>query len=242
MNTDWNTLSEINFLLYRRMSDHLNAALVALEPAAWPGEEIQPDRAAQSVTEALSMYTAWANLIRHKAGETPLISGEACFDGCDLLRWVTTTLQIADLPELPDEQTILKGNRATLQEALVSLQSCAHVLGPGVRVVVERHMRGLWFRVRYGILGQPPTTLDELLASLQANWRVKMAGFELSSARDFLSMNNTELFYTVRDQRGELAFFVWFAQQPSGELSRQEQARVLLDSFNADETYQVITD
>ncbi len=242
MNPDWNTLAEVNFLLYRRMSEHLNAALAALEPAADSVDGIQPDRAAESVHAALGMYSAWSNMIRHKAGETPLIANDACFDGQELLRWVGTTLHIAELPTLSGDQAVFKGNRETLQEALISLQSCAHALGPGVRIIVESHLRGVWFRVRYGIVNQPPATLDELLESLQANWRVKMAGFELSSARDFLSLNNTELFYTVRDQQGELAFFVWFAQQSRGELSRQEQAKVLLDSFNADDTYQVITE
>ncbi|MBZ0299483.1 MAG: hypothetical protein K8J31_07085 [Anaerolineae bacterium] len=236
---DWESLSEINFLMYRRMNEQLTTALSALEPAA--DEDPNQARAGDAVSSALHMYTAWANLIRHKAGETPLTTGKQEFNGRDLLNWIATTLQLSDIPEA-EADFMLKGNRAMLQEALALLQSCAHTLGPGVRVLVEKHPRGFWFRVRYHALSDPPPTLDELLANLRANWRVQSAAFELRSARDFLQLNNTELYYSVQDRDCELSFFAWFVQQPTGSQSPREKARALLDAFNTDDTYQVITD
>lgn len=236
---DWETLSEINFLLYRRMTEQLNVALTALEhvPAHGPHRE----QAQGAVVSALNMYTAWANLIRHKAGEAPLLSGAQQFRSGDLFQWIASTLQLPDLPQVSGD-VMLKGNRAILQESLLLLQSCAHTLGPGVRVQVEQHPRGFWFRVRFRALSDLPPTLDELLASLRANWRVQSAAFELRSARDFLRLNNSELYYSVQDHDCELAFFAWFVQQPTNSASPQEKARALLDAFNTDDTYQVITD
>jgi hypothetical protein len=233
---DWETLSEINFLMSRRMVDQLNSALHLLKQA----DESKRLRAAQPVQSALDLYGAWADLIRFKAGEKPL-NGPTRFDGRDLLEWIAATLQIGDLPK-PEGDVTLRGNRATLQEALLLLQSCAHTLGPGVRVRVESHRRGLWFRVHYARVSEPSANLEELLASLRANWRLQSAAFELRCARDFLLMNTCELFYSVHDQECELSFFVWYAQQPTGEPSTREKAKALLDSYNSDDTYEVITD
>jgi hypothetical protein len=233
---DWETLSEINFLMSRRVVDQLQGALGLLGQA----DEAKRQRATGAVQSALDLYNAWADLIRYKSGETPLNSPTR-FDGHDLLEWIAVTLQINDLPQ-PEGEIMLRGNRATLQEALLLLQSCAHTLGPGVRVRVESHRHGLWFRVRYASVSQPSANLEELLASLRANWRLQSAGFELRCAREFLLMNSCELFYTLHDQECELAFFVWFAQQPTAQPSTKEKAKALLDSYNTDDTYEVITD
>ena len=235
---DWESLSEVNFLISRRMVDQLSAALDALGQIP-QGEQQQ--RALSTVTSALDLHTAWADLIRHKVGDKSVLPGPQEFDGRNLLEWITETLQMEDLPH-PESDVMLKGNRGTIQEALLLLQSCAHTLGPGVRVRVEQHRHGLWFRVRYAALSDPPGTLEELLASLRANWRLQSAAFEMRSAREFLSMNGCDLFYSVRDRECELAFFLWFAHQPNGEPSAKDKAKALLDSYNSDETYQVITD
>jgi hypothetical protein len=233
---DWETLSEINFLMARRMTDQLSGALHLMGQ----NEHVAHMRASGAVQCALDLYGAWADLIRYKAGEAPL-NGSTRFDGRELLEWIATTLQIGDLPE-PDQDVTLKGNKATLQEALILLQSCAHTLGPGVRVRVESQRRGLWFRVNYANVGQASANLEELLARLRANWRLQSAAFELRCARDFLMMNACELFYAVRDQECEFSFFVWFATQPTGEPSTKDKAKALLDSYNSDDTYEVITD
>jgi hypothetical protein len=233
---DWETLSEINFLMSRRLTDQLQSALQLMGQP----EEAQRMRAAGTIQSALDLHGAWADLIRYKAGEIPL-NAPTRFDGRELLEWIATTLQMTDLPQ-PDGDIMLRGNRPTLQEALLLLQSCAHTLGPGVRVRVESHRHGLWFRVRYARVSDPAENLEELLATLRANWRLQSAAFELRCARDFLMMNGCELFYSVQDQECELAFFVWLAAPPSGEPSTKERAKALLDSYNSDDTYRVITD
>jgi hypothetical protein len=236
---DWESLSEINFLLYSRMTEQLNTALEALENV----RDNSPNRARaeESVSSALAMYTAWANLIRQKAGESPLVSAQQRFGSRELLEWIAATLQMPDLPQ-SDTNITLKGNRAIIQEALMLLQSCAHTLGPGVRVLVEKHPRGLWFRVCFRSLSDPADSLEELLATLRANWRVQSAAFELRSARDFLQLNGSELYYRVQDRDCELSFFVWSAEQPSGSRSPRERAETMLNAYNGDDTYQVITD
>lgn len=238
---DWETLSEINFLLHNRTTEQLNAALHALENL--PESDNQRARTAAAIYSALNMHNAWANLIRYKTGTAPNVPGDSSFKLADLLDWICAILQISDLPHR-DDTIILEGNQETLQEALMLMHSCAQTLGPGARVVVDEHPRGFWFRVRYGATSHCPTTLGELLGSLQANWRLQSAAFELRSAGDFLAMNNYEMYYTPGDHLAELAFFVR-AARPTAEhkdTDTKKQARALLDTYNADETHRVITD
>ena len=241
---DWKTLSEINFLLANRMTEQLTAALTALDKIDTPSP--QRSRATAMTSAALNTYTAWASLIRHNAGEAKVLPGGSQFESHTLLNWLATVLNIRHFSNsLEDEESrILLGNRETLQEALVLLRSCAQTLGPGVRVTVEEHARGLWFKVRYGAVGSPATTLSDLLTSLQSNWRSQSTAFELRCAQDFLTMNNTDLCYNVRHDECELAFFIKAAQANTRrrhEPTSQDRARALLDSYNADETHRVIT-
>ena len=238
---DWETLSEINFLINNRMTEQLFIALNALEKL--DDQDNQRQRAEGAVNSALNMQVAWANLIRHKAGDGTTLPGETRFPLYEMLDWISTVLQIPGMPEL-DDTLIVEGNRETLQEALVLLHSCAHTLGPGARVVVDEHQRGYWFRVRYGATQDCPQTLSELLGRMQANWRLQSAAFELCSAGDFLEMNNCEMFYTPGERMGELAFFVK-AVRPTTQRKKDDtrtKTRTLLDTYNADETHRVITD
>lgn len=235
---DWESLSEINFLMSRRMVDQLNDALAALDQI--PSSEDQT-RATTAVTAALNLHSAWADMIRYKVGQTPLFSGPQQFRAGDLLEWIVEGLQVADFPT-SEADLRLRGNRATIQEALLLLQSCAHTLGPGVHVRAEKHRHGLWFRVCYGAVSDAPDTLEELLARLRANWRLQSAAFELRSARDFLVMNGCELHYTIAERECQLAFFLWTVQPANGEPNAKEKAKTLLDTYNAEDTYRVITD
>lgn len=238
---DWETLSEINFLLNNRLTDQLGVALSALEKL--PEADNQRARAQTAVRSVLNMHTAWANLIRQKTGADVALSGDSRFEMRAMLAWIAPVLQIAEWPHL-DKDIMLAGDQATIQEALLLLHSCAQTLGPSVRVIVEAHPHGFWFRVRYGTTNHAPATLHELLASLQANWREQSAGFELRSAQDFLALNNSELFYATGEVACELTFFVRVVGPATGQgrASTQKQARTLLDSYNADETHRVITD
>ena len=238
---DWETLSEINFLINNRMTEQLCTALSALEKLE--DTDNQRTRAEAAVNTALNMQFAWANLIRHKAGDGAGLPGDLRFPLREMMEWIGAALQITDLPQL-DDTLIVEGHRETLQEALMLLHSCAHTLGPGARVIVDEHPRGYWFRVRYGVAKDCPQTLSELLGSMQANWRLQSAAFELRSAGDFLEMNHCEMFYTPGERMGELAFFVRAVRPASERKSNgtRKQTRTLLDTYNADETHRVITD
>jgi hypothetical protein len=238
---DWEALSEVNFLINNRMAEQLNAALVSIEKL--PDVEHHRGRALEMVRSALNMQTAWATLIRHKAGETRSLPASPQFDSQEMVNWLCGILHLSEMPDSDDAVTLL-GNRETLQEAVMLLRSCAQTLGPGVRVLVDQQANGLWFRVRYGAVGVPPLSLEELFDSLQTNWRVQSASFELHRAQDFLKMNQCEMIYGVRNNDCELSFFVRALQRPTRrkEPSQQDKTRALLDAYNSDDTHHVITD
>lgn len=232
---DWETLSEMNFLLHRRMTEHLNEALVALDQLdKTNADPLWRARAAVRVTEALDLYTAWSNLVRYKSGESRAVRRTGYFAARPLLEWLSAEMQLPDLPN-PGEELFLNGNRETLQEALLLLRSCATTLGPRVRVLVELQKYGLWFRIQYRAVKEPPASVEELLETLGGNWRSHSTAFELRSARDFLEMNDCELFYSIRENDCELAFFVRVkpggASAIAAELPAQPQT--LLDAVEA---------
>jgi len=201
MSSEWGTLSQINFLIHRRLSDFLDNAIIALEQS--PSDQ---ERALSDVSAAQGVYNAWTNLIRYKAGESPAFTGAQHISACELLQWIAAELNISRVPDC-DEQESLRGNPETVKEAVIALRSCTQTLGPRPQIQVQRHERGLWLRMRYGRTGNPPTTLEELMASLNDNWRLETAAFELSCAHDFLKMNGIDLFYTLPEGFCELAFF-----------------------------------
>jgi hypothetical protein len=149
-------------------------------------------------------------------------------------------LNISRVPDC-DEDEVLRGNPETVKEAVIALRSCTQTLGPRPQIQVQRQERGLWLRMRYGSSGNPPATLDTLMSSLHDNWRLETAAFELSCAHDFLKMNGLDLFYTLPDGFCELAFFLPLAHQRGVRGSAKDKAKTLLDSFNASDTYEVIT-
>jgi hypothetical protein len=240
MSSEWTTLSQINFLIHRRLMEFLDRAATDLgQLSAVHGPE--HERALQDVTAAREMYNAWNSLIRFNAREDPAITGPQQFKVCDLLDWIAAELNIARVPDCEDQE-VLQGNLATVQEALIALKSCTQTLGPRAHIVVQRHERGFWVRVRYGKPANPPATLGELMAGLRSNWRLETAAFELACAHDFLAMNDMELFFTLPDQHCELSFFLPFSRQRGKGPSARDKVKTMLDSYNASETYEVITD
>jgi hypothetical protein len=211
---DWQALAEINFLLYRRMAEHLNAALAAIsltDPSnSKTGQPAQfwQQRALNETLNALNLHNAWSSLIRHKAGETMMPQHQRRFQANDLLRWLARELQLMYTPQASQDIT-LSGNRETLQEALLLLRSSAQMLGPGVHLQAQATHDGLWFRVRYRWYKSPPANLGALLESLGKHWRGRGTAFELLRAQDFLAMNDCPLVYQVVDDYCELAFFIY---------------------------------
>jgi hypothetical protein len=212
---DWDSLSIINFLLNRRMSEHLNAALAAISLIGTEDADNQPPemwqaRALDAVLQSLNLHNAWASLIRYKQGETFLAQHMRQFSANEMLHWLASEMQLSHFDPLSVDITLC-GNRETLQEALLLIHSCANTLGPGVRLQAETQADGMWFRVRYNMLKSAPPSLDklmEVLDRLSSSWRAQNAFFELKRARDFLAMNDQQLHYNVGQDYCELAFFV----------------------------------
>ncbi len=211
---DWESLSEINFILYRRMSEHLNAALAAISllgaPEAPENPEFWRERALSEVMNSLGLHNAWASLVRFRLGEQFQAQNLMQFTASEMLDWLSAELQLSSVEPL-EADILLFGNRESLQEALLLLHSCASMFGPGVTLQAQIEGRGMWFRVRYQSMKLPPPSLDALIASLERlpeTWRNRNCVFELKRARDFLRMNNCDLLYTVEGHLCELAFFV----------------------------------
>jgi hypothetical protein len=215
---DWHSLDEINFLINRRMVEHLNAALAAISlinssDAQDTPPEFWQKRALNEVLNAINTQNAWSSLVRHNLGESFLRQHIQQFPASELLVWVAAELRLPSF-HLPKRDLILNGNRETLQEALLLLHSCAYTLGPGVRLVAELMKNGIWFRIRYNIIKDPPDTLEQLVEGMHKNWRTQNAAFELKRARDFLAMNDCDLHFSQDKDYVELAFFVPALQKP----------------------------
>lgn len=229
---DWESLGSIQFLLYQRVAENLNAALAAISLVDAPEAADAPpgfwrDRASDAVLRALQIENAWSSLIRNKLGEHFLPQHMLHFRAAELIRWLAVEIRCPENTAAIGDDVILIGNRETLQEALLLLHSCAGTLGPHVRLAVQQTDSGMWFRIRYGLVKTPPPTLNALMDALAeaGNWRAETALFELKRAYDFLLMNGCALHYQVHADCGELAFIIPAARPGS---VRTPQAAPLL--------------
>jgi hypothetical protein len=211
---DWESLGSIQFLLHQRIAECLNTALAAIHLIDAPEADNAPpgfwqQRASDAALRALEIENAWSSLIRHRLGEHFLPQHLLHFHTSELIRWLATEIGCPQYAT-PGEDMLLHGNRETLQEALLLLHSCAGTLGPHVRLVVQPTAKGMWFRIRYGRVKNPPLTLDQLIEALATggNWRSETALFELQRADDFLTMNGCTLYYRLEPDYGELAFLI----------------------------------
>jgi hypothetical protein len=215
----------MNFLLNRRMAEHLNAALAAISLIGTESAEqdkFWQERALVEALHALNMHMAWSSLVRHKTGETFLPQHMRQFTASEMLSWLANELRLPHNPSIKQD-LILIGNRETLQEALLLLRSCAFTLGPNVRLSAQADARGIWFRVTYQVVAPAPPTLDALIEALTGSWRAGSAGFELRRAHDFLTMNGCELVYRVGETHCELAFYVQASAAARNVSTQQHQ-------------------
>ncbi len=208
---DWSSLANIQFLLYNRISDLLNAALSSIALSGMPEAQEQPpefwrDRATHKIYDVLNLYTAWTALARFKMGEAS-DRGMRPFPVNLLLNWLGTQLQLSPVPADPSN-LILYGSQETLQEALWLLYSVGYTQGSGVRLELESSRLGVWFRVRFNRTTPLPTSIDDLLTSFGTHWRAQDTAFELAAARDFIRLNGSELILASGDGYGDLSFFV----------------------------------
>ncbi len=211
---DWDSLGSIQFLLHQRIAEQLNTALAAIDLINRPEAADAPpgfwqQRASDAALRALHIENAWSSLIRHKLGEHFLPQHLLNFRTSELIRWLAVEIGCPQFAT-PGDDLLLRGNRETLQEALLLLHSCAGSLGPHVRLVVQATGSGMGFRIRYGLVKTPPPTLERLMDALAdaGNWRAETALFELKRAHDFLTMNGCTLHYHVGADHGEMAFSI----------------------------------
>ena len=207
---DWSSLADINFLIRRRLVEHLNAAIGAVNLIDTPEAGAKPAEfwkahAIRHIMRAQHLYEAWSMLIRYKSGQR--VTNGRQFRAGDLLEWLASETFQTYVPH-SDHDRVLAGNRETLQEALLLLHSAAYSLGPHVRLLTEFKDRSFWFRVRFQQSKVKWQTLDELLEQLGDDWRTANAGFELHRAQDFLEMNGCTLSLMLHENVAELAFSV----------------------------------
>ncbi len=209
---DWEALSDLQFLLYNRIADSLNAALSAIALSDMPEAQDKPpgywkNRATAKIANVLNLFMAWSYLIRYKMGESIPERSIRPFHVNALLVWLAEQLQISPTPQILTNP-LLHANQETLQEALLLLYSAAFSQGTNVRLEMETTDLGLWFRVKFTRTNPLPQTLDDLLKSFGDHWRAQDTVFELTTARDFVRLNGSELILSTVDNIGELAFFV----------------------------------
>ena len=209
---DWESLAELQFLLYSRIADSLSAALSGIALTNMPEAQDKPpgywlDLATAKVSNVLNLFTAWSNLIRFKLGEAIPEGALHPFHANALLAWLGTQLQFSSVPRLEGDP-LLHANQETLQEALLLLYSAAFTQGSGVRLEVEAGADGVWFRVRFTRNTPLPATFDDLLASFGDHWRDQDTLFELATARDFVALNGLELVLDASGDQADFAFFV----------------------------------
>ncbi|MBN2472630.1 MAG: hypothetical protein JXN59_18040 [Anaerolineae bacterium] len=212
---DWEALSQLQFLLMRRITEPLNAslsavALVHLDSAANRPREYWQDRATREVLGVLNLVNAWHALIRFKQGELLPQQHIRPFNAQDLLDWLTTQLELSN-PLRIKEDMMLESSKEALQEALLLLYSAAYTLGPNVHLLVKSLTNGVWFRVRYSHSGRgaAPLDLNDLLDQLKGNWRLEDTAFELRLAHDFITLSGGKLHFQSTESFCELAFFVY---------------------------------
>ncbi|MBN1202068.1 MAG: hypothetical protein JXJ20_09450 [Anaerolineae bacterium] len=209
---DWEALSDLQFLLYNRIADSLNAALSAIALSDMPEAQNEPpgfwkDRAAIKIANVLNLFMAWSYLIRFKLGETVPERAIRPFQVNTLLAWLASQIQLNEPPVIKSNP-VLHANQETLQEALLLLYSAAFTQGTGVRLELNSISQGVWFRIQFSRLKPLPVTLDDLIESFGDHWRANSTRFELVTARDFIMLNGSDLLLNSSDKRGEFAFFV----------------------------------
>lgn len=218
---DWASLADIQFLLYNRIADSLNAALSGIALSDMPEAQDRPPgfwkhRASAKISNVLNMFTAWSYLVRYKMGETIPDRVNRPFRVNTLLMWLGEQLQLNPPPQI-EADPLLRANQETLQEALLLLYSVAYTQGTNIRLELDTLPHGMWFRVKFQRNKPLPATLDALLMSFGDHWRAQDTLFELSTARDFVRLNGGDLVLNPSDTQGEFVFYMPRADTPHGK-------------------------
>lgn len=225
---DWESLSEFNFLLYRRTVDGLNAALSALDVAAMPDKSSLPAewwyaRSRDKVEAVLNLSMAWSWLIQFKVGIELTQQVIRPFDLQEMLDWLTTNLQLR--PALYyDKKLMLLGNKQSIQEAILMLHSVGGTLGR-VRLKITPAEDKTVVAIMVSRLREqkPFGAVKEILGELGEHWRERTIAFELQTALDFLNMNKLAL--DLKDDGSTLQFSFTIPVANSKNKARREDQR-----------------
>jgi hypothetical protein len=220
---DWEALNEINFLLYNRVADGLNAALSAIAIAQMPDDTDQPaewwyQRARAKIEGILNLIMSWSWLIQFKGGSDLPEKVIRPFQLQTMLDWVSLHLQLVP-PLAIREDIVVQANQQTVQEALILLYSAASTQGAGVTIFLDHVDDGVQFRIRFARLRpvRPWQSIDELIAQQGSHWRQQAVAFELATARDFLLMNQIPLGLSDAGTVGEFSFSLYKpGKRPTG--------------------------
>lgn len=197
---NWQSLSDINFLLYNRLADSLNAALSAMALAQMAESTGQApewwyQRGKSQIEGVLNLVMSWSWLIQSKVGSDIPEKALQPFRLQSLLDWVTLHLKLVP-PLITEEDVLLHANQHTVQEALLLLYSVAATQGAGVNILISHFSAGVLFRIRFvrpHHAKKSQRSIDELIQQQGSHWRQQIIAFELGIARDFLRMNQIEL-------------------------------------------------
>lgn len=209
---DWESLNDLNFLVYTRLANTLNAALSALELADTPGLDDQTplwwrERAHTKVTGTLSTLMAWSWLIQHKNGMQLPQQAIRSFPLQNTVNWLSEKLQLDGRGQAPSS-LILEGNQETFQEAILLLHSVATSQGSGVKVAWEQKGDNVEFTCSFKRRRrrEPYADLEALLNSFKGHWRSQLTLFELQIAQHLLELSHAPLGFKDDGQFGEFHF------------------------------------
>ena len=209
---DWESLNDLNFLVYTRLANTLNAALSALELADTPGLDDQTPlwwrkRAHTKLSGTLSTLMAWSWLIQHKNGMQLPQQAIRSFELQNTVDWLSEKLQL-DGRGQTSSSLILQGNQETFQEAILLLHSVATSQGAGVKVAWEQKADQVEFTCSFKRRRKRESyaNVDALLVSFKGHWRAQLTSFELQIARHLLELNSATLEFDDDGRLGEFRF------------------------------------
>ncbi len=209
---DWESLNDLNFLVYTRLANTLNAALSALELADTPGLDHQTpqwwrDRAHDKLNGTLSTLMAWSWLIQHKNGMQLPQQAIRSFELQTTVDWLSEKLQLGNRGQATST-LVLHGNPETFQEAILLLHSVAMSQGSGVKVAWEQKSDKVEFSCSFKRRRkrEPHASIEELLASFNTHWRAQLTSFELQIAKHLLELNSSTLEFIDDGKFGEFRF------------------------------------
>lgn len=209
---DWESLNDLNFLVYTRLANTLNAALSALELADTPGLDDQTprwwrNRAHAKLSGTLSTLMAWSWLIQHKNGMQLPQQAIRSFELQTTVDWLSEKLQLGNRGQA-SSTLILTGNPETFQEAILLLHSVSMSQGSSVKVAWEQKSDQVEFSCSFKRRRkrEPYANVDDLLASFNTHWRAQLTSFELQIAKHLLELNHSKLEFIDDGKLGEFRF------------------------------------